>query len=62
MDNSLEFLPVENGNDFDLDIPYKELKSLINQQQLKINIMEQSKFWKIRNHWFEVKRKFGLSA
>ena len=39
---------------------YKELDEYARQLQSKLSSMEQSKFWKIRNHWFKFKKKAGL--
>jgi hypothetical protein len=36
-------------------------KEIAEQMQLKIALMEQSKFWKIRNAWFKVKHRTGLA-
>lgn len=45
----------------DLSVQYDELKEFSNQLQIKIQLMEQSKFWKIRGEWFKLKRKLGLA-
>lgn len=34
----------------------------VKRQQERIEAMESSKFWKIRSHWFNLKRKVGLPA
>jgi glycosyltransferase involved in cell wall biosynthesis len=45
---------IENGQ-------HQELLELSNQLQLKISLMEQSAFWKVRNEWFKFKKKFGFA-
>ena len=49
------------SEDINLSIQYDELKEFTKQLQLKISLMEQSKFWKVRQEWFKIKRKVGLS-
>jgi hypothetical protein len=45
----------------DFNIQYDELKEFSNQLQLKINLMEQSRFWKARQEWFKFKKKLGFA-
>jgi hypothetical protein len=39
-----------------------QLQSDLQSAQSRIEAMESSKFWKLRNKWMGLKRKFGLSS
>ena len=39
----------------------KELKAFADNLQDKINLMEQSQFWKVRNEWFKFKKILGFA-
>jgi glycosyltransferase involved in cell wall biosynthesis len=51
----------EPAETIDLSVQYDELKEFANQLQIKINLMEQSAFWKMRTEWFKLKKKVGLA-
>jgi glycosyltransferase involved in cell wall biosynthesis len=53
--NVIAELSSENKNGEALQYQYYELKEFNEHLQLKISLMEQSKFWKIRNAWFKMK-------
>ena len=50
--------PVDNT---ELNIQYDELKAFADNLQDKINLMEQSQFWKVRNEWFKFKKILGFA-